>query len=484
MAAFNLAEAIGLKKASNLDTGEITEIGLDLIDPNPKNFFQVEDDLTDLCESIKVNGLLQPPVVMPSENGRYRLIAGHRRHKALMTLWSEDPERYKTVTCRIVRPSSPELEELMLIQTNTEAREIGYRERNEAVKRVEAILVEMQKNGVKLPGKMRSHVAKIIKSSESQIARASFIDKNLIEPLKRGSGISDSAAYKLAHLPAEQQQELHDHYQKTLYMLDCYRIKNYLDNIAAGRKPFYVEPPGPRTCYEKKAKNGQATKCDHGEIIKKHNKKKLPTHQKCSHTDCCSYCGHRFDCEDVCAAVKKIVDKHKKTDTYRCCNALRLARERKGLTVEEVSKVLNVSISQMQTYETNQTHTIGSLQKLCKLYDVTPNEILGFENVNSTLTSLEWVPADRTDDLPDGLYFMLYEYSKPYICDSGEPLVQERAVLRRDGSWHLLPSLKKWSAISGEKLVAVLPAPPIPAGWSLTFEPFGIETEEAEEDCN
>ena len=252
MAGFNLAEAIGLKKVSNLDTGELQEIGLDLIDPNPNNFFAVEEDITDLKESIELNGLLQPPVVTPSENGRYRLIAGHRRHKALKALWSENPEKYKMVMCRIVRPSSPALEELMLIQTNTEARELGWQEKIEAAERVEKILVKMQKNGTVLPGKMRSHVAKIIKASESQIARAKFIDKNLIEPLKKGSGLSDSAAYKLAHLPYEQQQTLYEHYKENPWMIDGTRIKTYQDNIANGRDPFYVEPPGPRDCYNRK----------------------------------------------------------------------------------------------------------------------------------------------------------------------------------------------------------------------------------------
>ena len=171
MAKFNLADVIAGKTVSNLDT-EMVEIALDLIDPNEKNFFTVENDITALAESIKLNGLLQPPVVAPAENGRYRLIAGHRRHKALMTLWAECPEKYKTVMCQLVRPASPELEELMLIQTNTETRELNYYDRNKAAARAEAILVELQKQGIELPGKMRTHVAKLIRASESQIARA------------------------------------------------------------------------------------------------------------------------------------------------------------------------------------------------------------------------------------------------------------------------------------------------------------------------
>ncbi len=471
MGAFNLAEAIGLKKVSNLDTGELQEIGLDLIDPNPNNFFEVEEDITDLKESIELNGLLQPPVVTPSEDGRYRLIAGHRRHKALKSLWTENPEKYKTVMCRIVRPASPELEELMLIQTNTEARELGWSEKDEAAKRVERILVDMQKSGVELPGKMRTHVAKIIKASESQIARAKFISKNLIAPLKKkGFCISDAAAYKLAHLPAEQQSELYEHYKKNPWMIDGTRIITYLDNIAAGMDPFYVQPPGPRDCYVRKTRGGKFTKCDYADVIEKRKQSKLPEYQRCGNRDCCSYCSYRFDCEDVCPVVKKTVEKHKTTDTFKVCNSLREAREKKGLSIDEVAKTLNLSISQIQQYETNQNHTAASLATLCKMYYVTPNEILGFDAVTAPTRTAEWIPADQTGDLPDGLYFMLYEYSKPYQCADGNTLVQERAVRRKNGQWLLLPSGKTWNRLAAdERLIAVIPVPDEPAGHSLAF---------------
>ena len=125
MAKFNLAEALQLddSSVSNLDT-ETRKIQLDLIDPHPDNFFAVEDDITDLAESIAVNGLCQPLVVTPADGGRYRVIAGHRRRKALLKL-AETDDRFKAVTCIVRKPASPEMEMLMLIQTNTAAREIA-----------------------------------------------------------------------------------------------------------------------------------------------------------------------------------------------------------------------------------------------------------------------------------------------------------------------------------------------------------------------
>ena len=125
--AFDLAAALSLKPVSKLDTKEspVQMIDLALIDPHPDNFFEVEDDITDLAESISLNGLLQPLVVTPADGGRYRTIAGHRRRKALLQLAAEAPEKWNRVPCMVTHPASRELEELALIQTNTEAREIG-----------------------------------------------------------------------------------------------------------------------------------------------------------------------------------------------------------------------------------------------------------------------------------------------------------------------------------------------------------------------
>lgn len=47
-------------------------------------FLVVQDDsLSQLSTSIKENGLLNPLVVRKKENGRYELISGHRRKKAM-----------------------------------------------------------------------------------------------------------------------------------------------------------------------------------------------------------------------------------------------------------------------------------------------------------------------------------------------------------------------------------------------------------------
>jgi ParB family chromosome partitioning protein len=53
-----------------------------VINPNqPRRFFN-EEELIELAESIKINGLLQPPLVRPLGDNRYELVAGERRFRA------------------------------------------------------------------------------------------------------------------------------------------------------------------------------------------------------------------------------------------------------------------------------------------------------------------------------------------------------------------------------------------------------------------
>lgn len=62
----------------------IYEIPLEEIDPFPDHPFKVQDDedMMNLVESIKSNGILTPATVRKKEDGRYELISGHRRMRA------------------------------------------------------------------------------------------------------------------------------------------------------------------------------------------------------------------------------------------------------------------------------------------------------------------------------------------------------------------------------------------------------------------
>jgi len=73
-----------IKTSSGVLAADRDEIDLNNISANPKQPRTVfdEDQLTELALSIKEVGLLQPPVVRSTGNGKYQLIMGERRYRA------------------------------------------------------------------------------------------------------------------------------------------------------------------------------------------------------------------------------------------------------------------------------------------------------------------------------------------------------------------------------------------------------------------
>lgn len=470
--AFDLAAALSLKPVSKLDTKEspVQMIDLDLIDPHPDNFFEVEEDITDLAESISLNGLLQPLVVTPADGGRYRTIAGHRRRKALLQLAAEAPEKWNRVPCMVTHPASPELEELALIQTNTEAREIGWAEKNKAATRVEAILVKLQQEqGIKLPGKMRANVAKIIKTSESQIARAKFIAEHLIKQLK-SKGISDSVAYKLAHLPKEQQKELYDYYKSELWRIDSSALKRYKDNIAEGKEPFaqrVSEETRVRDCYTMPRLNNKYRKCDHEAVIKaRKSKSELPEWQRCQTRTCCSYCSYRFDCDDVCPHCVTNIDKQRNNESFALGQRLRSCRRRADVSVDSAAKAMGISTDIIHESETKANFTVLQIKGYCELYRCTPNDIFGFDATPQydAPRAWRWLHLDGTPK--DGQLCQLLVYSDDPITIDGNVFCSFRTARWQAGRF---VSAVNDQVPLKDNLIGWLPLPEPPVGYTATL---------------
>lgn len=78
---------------------EIRRLAINLLDDHPANVRDDlgDDDLMALADSIRTIGLLQPLVVAPKPDGRFEILAGHRRRAALLFAGEE------TAPC-VVRP--------------------------------------------------------------------------------------------------------------------------------------------------------------------------------------------------------------------------------------------------------------------------------------------------------------------------------------------------------------------------------------------
>ena len=301
--AFNLAEAAGLGRiVSKLDTGDVRHIPLVDIDPNDKNFFEV-DDVQDLMESIEVHGVLQPLVVVQHGQG-YRLLAGHRRLKALQQLHEADKmdKRWTTAPCVVLPPMSDAMEQMVLIQTNTTARQLSYVEKMEAAIRLKKILLRLKSEGVKLPGRLRDIQAEQLEISRAELARMEVIQKNLIPPFMdklKSNKINAAAAYELARLDADDQTLLLGRYEEKgttpcAADVQAYREKKALDWLRA-------DCPGEALgCTDHQLReNGKPIECRNWEAIRDHKAK--------GHPELCPGCCYACDketCKERCQQAK------------------------------------------------------------------------------------------------------------------------------------------------------------------------------------
>lgn len=116
----------------------IYEIPLDEIDPFPDHPFKVRDDedMLNLVESIRENGVLTPATVRKKEDGRYELLSGHRRLRACELAGID------TLRCEVVDMSRDE-GTVFMVESNFQRTKIlpsekafAYKMRLEAMKRL------------------------------------------------------------------------------------------------------------------------------------------------------------------------------------------------------------------------------------------------------------------------------------------------------------------------------------------------------------
>jgi ParB family chromosome partitioning protein len=107
------------------------DIHVSRIDPHPANIRGDLGDLTELADSVRVQGIVQPLVVQPApgQPGRYQLLAGHRR------LAAAKQARLEMVPC-VVRSraagQSARVIEIMLVE-NCQRRDLSAIEKAEAM---------------------------------------------------------------------------------------------------------------------------------------------------------------------------------------------------------------------------------------------------------------------------------------------------------------------------------------------------------------
>lgn len=297
---FNLADFLPAEAGvSESDTMAISLIPWDRILVNDANFYKV-GNVDDLVNSIQMHGLMDPVTVTPDEEGRYRLISGHRRHKAWGILRKQDPEKYAQIPAIVRSFESPSMAELALIMANSSSRVLTPAEVGRQAERVEMLLYELKEQGYTFDGRMRDQVAKACQVSSSKLARLKVIRENLAAPwteLWEAGKLAEDPAYKLARLPAEFQERL----GKVLRSPTGKQISSVAEQYEEG---YRWDNPNDLKCPDGSA-------CHHGNSFLLHDAK-CYRYSRCHGKTCCLECREAFSnygaCQSACskaAAVRK-----------------------------------------------------------------------------------------------------------------------------------------------------------------------------------
>ena len=217
---FNMLKSMG-NYGQSADL-EITMLNINDLVSLTDNFYAVEnprmdEQNQDLKDSIEMFGVKQPILVVPSEvhEGKYEIIAGHRRVYACHMLCADGEDKFSEIPCIIDEDNGKLVEKLKMIMTNSTVRILSDWEKVEQVRQLKLLLLEYKEAGHQLPGRLREIIADTLKMSKSAVGRMEQIDKSLTPELKeefKDGNISMSTATELSSMSAADQKAV---YEKT-----------------------------------------------------------------------------------------------------------------------------------------------------------------------------------------------------------------------------------------------------------------------------
>lgn len=97
----------------------VQEISIDLIDEFPNHPFKVrmDESMMEMADSVKQHGILVPAIIRPKADGRFEMVAGHRRMTACMIAEKEE------IPC-IVRDLTDEEATIIMVDSNLQREQL------------------------------------------------------------------------------------------------------------------------------------------------------------------------------------------------------------------------------------------------------------------------------------------------------------------------------------------------------------------------
>lgn len=282
------------EKDTAATTASTTADIYDLI-PSKDNFYSVED-VQDLKQSIELLGILQPLLVTDEEDGKRRIIAGHRRRLAIMQLVDEGKERFRYVPIMVKPTKNAILDRLALIMTNR------FREKTDWEKMTESIetekLVQELKEQMDIPGRTRDLLAEIIETSPAQLGRYKAIYNNLTAELMaefKAGKIGVSVIYEISQLEKEWQLRSLEVFREngTLALPDIKEIKKQRE--AAAQVPGQMNIDG-IDGQQNTQEAQQTAESAEGEEITEEDEETAAEGAGEPQKDLCETCAHNGEC--------------------------------------------------------------------------------------------------------------------------------------------------------------------------------------------
>ena len=213
---FDISRFAGTIAPVRSESDTMREIAIDKILDNPRNFYPAPGPaaLAALMDSIRANGLLEPPTVIAAEDGTsYRLISGHSRMAAIRVLHAKTPEQWGTVPCRVLPAMSEEAEASAVIEANRQRVKSPALLAEEADKLTE-LYIKRREAGEDLPGRIRDRVAEALRVNSTKLANLAAIKRGikvpeLLSAWEQGE-IPEAAALEIARMETDTQYRLSD----------------------------------------------------------------------------------------------------------------------------------------------------------------------------------------------------------------------------------------------------------------------------------
>ena len=190
----------------------IYDIDLLDIDPFPDHPFKVQDDedMMNLAESIRTNGVLTPATVRKKENGRYELLSGHRRYRACQLAGLD------SLRCEVVDMNRDEAT-IFMVESNFQRTKIlpsekafAYKMRLDAMKRqgkrTDLTSAPLERKF----GEARDEIGNQVGESREQVRRYIRLTElipELLEMVDEGE-IAMRPAVELSYIPKLKQGEI------------------------------------------------------------------------------------------------------------------------------------------------------------------------------------------------------------------------------------------------------------------------------------